>query len=360
MKILQAMPSTEITHIPTLSVVVPVFNDEQYLGQNLKSILANAGSVDIEIIVVDDGSTDRSSEVAEKVLVESDVNFKIIRKPNGGLSSARNVGFRAAEGIYVAFLDSDDFVSGTMYRSLTDFASKTGSVQVFARTKTFNNNDNTCQDFYDISYWDELLQGQSRRSFRPLESPLVFLTQPKICTRIWLREYLIRHKFEFPEGKVFEDICFHLRALALNGKVGIVDEVGLYYREDHTGRITGNIGPERYDVLDNACKFLNLQEISAVDRLHGGYLLAGLLKTVFWCRIGLPSNMKKEFDKRVARLFPMINPKWILEAYGVDHKVINRLLKVVSIYGTPPDRLRGILLWVGVRLKRMAPEKLLD
>ena len=95
-----------------ISVVIPLYNKAQAIQKNLDSVLAQTYK-DFEIVVVDDGSTDESANVAETVLRECKENGvecrgKVIRKPNGGVSSARNAGILAAKGEYIAFLDGDD------------------------------------------------------------------------------------------------------------------------------------------------------------------------------------------------------------------------------------------------------------
>lgn len=92
--------------MPHLSVIVPLYNAEQYLANCLDSLLAQSFT-DIEVICVNDGSSDKSGEIAAKYAA-ADGRFTLIDKPNGGPSSARNVGIREAHGTYVCFLDADD------------------------------------------------------------------------------------------------------------------------------------------------------------------------------------------------------------------------------------------------------------
>ena len=95
--------------MPMVSVIIPLYNVEEYLRQCLDSVVCQTLS-NIEIICVDDGSPDRSAEIAAEY-VEKYPNVKLIRKENGGLSSARNAGLEAAQGDYVFFLDSDDKIT---------------------------------------------------------------------------------------------------------------------------------------------------------------------------------------------------------------------------------------------------------
>ena len=99
-----------------ISIVVPVYNQDRYLAQCVESLLSQTFS-DIEIILVDDGSTDQSGTICDRY-EKMDVRIRVIHKVNGGLSDARDAGIDAAEGEYIAFVDSDDFVAKEMYDKL--------------------------------------------------------------------------------------------------------------------------------------------------------------------------------------------------------------------------------------------------
>lgn len=99
-----------------LTVVVPVYNVEKYLGKCIDSILDQTLAVD-EIILVDDGSKDKSGEIADEYAARYE-NIKVIHQKNGGLSAARNTGIDAATKEYIAFVDSDDYIDSAMYERL--------------------------------------------------------------------------------------------------------------------------------------------------------------------------------------------------------------------------------------------------
>lgn len=101
---------------PLVSIVVPIYNVEQYLEQCVNSLTAQTYT-NIEIILVNDGSTDGSGEICQR-LATTDTRIKVIEKENGGLSDARNVGLEASVGAYVTFIDSDDFVTDTYVQRL--------------------------------------------------------------------------------------------------------------------------------------------------------------------------------------------------------------------------------------------------
>lgn len=109
---------------PAVSVIVPVYNTERYLERCIKSIQCQTLS-DLEIILVDDGSTDGCPALCDG-FAEKDGRIRVIRKKNGGVSSARNAGLDAAGGEYIAFIDSDDYIEPEMYSSMLEKAKKFG------------------------------------------------------------------------------------------------------------------------------------------------------------------------------------------------------------------------------------------
>ena len=101
-----------------LSVIVPVYNEEKTIGRCLDSLLLQELQ-DMEILVVNDGSTDESGKVV-RAYMEKDPRVRMIEQENRGLGAARNSGIRAAKGNYIGFVDSDDFVDLAMYRVMVD------------------------------------------------------------------------------------------------------------------------------------------------------------------------------------------------------------------------------------------------
>ena len=102
--------------VSKISIIVAVYNVEKYLKRSLDSIL-NQSYKNIEVIIVNDGSTDNSRNICEKY-AELYSNIKVIHKENGGLSSARNIGIENATGEYIGFVDSDDYISSNMFEEM--------------------------------------------------------------------------------------------------------------------------------------------------------------------------------------------------------------------------------------------------
>ena len=95
-----------------ISVIVPVYKVEKYIEQTLESIYKQTYK-NFELVLVDDSGNDLSMELAKKYLSDKDIKVKYLKQPNGGLSSARNLGLKSSEGDFVCFVDSDDIIAET-------------------------------------------------------------------------------------------------------------------------------------------------------------------------------------------------------------------------------------------------------
>jgi glycosyltransferase involved in cell wall biosynthesis len=104
-----------------VSIITPVYNVERCIEKTINSII-NQSSKDFELLLIDDGSKDKSIEIAEKLLINSDVNYRIIIQENSGVSAARNKGISEAKGEYICFLDSDDYISEDYIKLMYDKA----------------------------------------------------------------------------------------------------------------------------------------------------------------------------------------------------------------------------------------------
>ena len=115
--------------MPKVSVIVPFYNVEGYIEKCLET-LVNQTLKEIEIILVNDGSTDRSIEIVKKFIKEYPEKIVYLEKENGGLSDARNFGLKHAKGEYIAFVDSDDYIEIDMYENMYNLAEKENSDMV--------------------------------------------------------------------------------------------------------------------------------------------------------------------------------------------------------------------------------------
>lgn len=199
------------------SIVVPVYNVESYLNDCLKSLQAQ-DYTDFEVICVNDGSTDSSREI----LTEWETRFpqmRVIDRENGGLSAARNTGLAVADGDYVVFVDSDDWVEPTMLARLAEESNGEDMI-CFACRRTDNNTYDTLQSEQD--------RGWSYYNHHALEHREV----PFVCVwqRCYRREFLEENYLRFREGILHEDNEFTPRACFKAKSIKTIPDVLYNYR----------------------------------------------------------------------------------------------------------------------------------
>lgn len=212
-----------------VSVIVPVYNTQKYLETCLTSLIEQ--TLDgLEIIVVNDGSTDNSSEIIEWFQRRYERRLIVVNKENGGLSSARNAGFRVARGEYVGFVDSDDFVDRRMYEVL------------YTRAK--ESNLDIVQCLY-LNWYDS--NPSKNHPYRFLEHDSAIMTgkdyfelDPSVgaCDKLYKKNFLDRIDFRFEEGIYAEDALLIPQVFYWATRVQYVNEIFYYYRRDNANSIT--------------------------------------------------------------------------------------------------------------------------
>lgn len=213
---------------PSVSILVPCYNVEKYLNQCLDSIV-NQTLKDIEIICINDGSTDSTLDII-KSYADKDKRVKIIDKPNEGYGKSMNRGLDAATGEYVGIVESDDWVDTDMFKKLYDIASK-------------NDADIVKSDFYEYTTTDGeknvkknlLPEWDLNRIITPRKNISIFFTQPSIWSAIYKREFLNNNNIRFLEspGASYQDLGFSFKVWLMADRVYLTPDAYLHYRCDN-------------------------------------------------------------------------------------------------------------------------------
>lgn len=218
---------------PKVSVIVPMYKVEEYLRQCLDSAVKQT-LPNIEIICVDDGSPDRSAEIAAEY-AEKYNTVKLVRKENGGLSSARNAGLDVATGEYVYFLDSDDFIEPEMLEELCGKADAEQLDVVYFNTHLyFENQQVRDQNQNYLNYYTRkgdysgVYSGQAL--FALMRENHEFL--PSACLQLVRRSIIEENRVRFYNGIIHEDNLFSFQCAILARRTGYLDKA-FYYRRMH-------------------------------------------------------------------------------------------------------------------------------
>ena len=221
-------------HMPLVSVIIPAYNAEDYISQCLSSVLSQTLS-DIEVIVVDDGSTDRTASIVEE-LTHRDGRIRLIRQENQCAGVARNKGMEVAEGKYLYFLDADDWIELDSLEKLCSSAESLGSDIVVARSEGF---DNQTGETWLIDY---ALNGVP---FDTLIRPSFYADRLFQRFMGWPWDKLYRAEFIQSSGLLFQplrttnDAYFVFCSLMLAGGVSCVDKVLFHHRANNRKSLEG-------------------------------------------------------------------------------------------------------------------------
>lgn len=225
-----------------ISIIVPIYNIENYIEECVQSII-NQSYKDLEIILVDDGSSDNSPLICDE-LAKKDNRIRVIHKKNGGLSSARNAGIEIAKGEYFGFVDGDDIINKDMYDYLLNIAIKEEADIVQCEYKRFTEKS----EIIDENYHNEITIFSNIDAMKNLHKPGINISSIVIWSKIYKRELF--EGIIFPKGKIHEDENIAYKLFYKANKLIYTKRELYYYRNTPNSIITSKYNKNRLDVLD--------------------------------------------------------------------------------------------------------------
>ena len=251
-----------------ISVIVPVYNVEKYLEKSVLSI-KNQTYNNIEILLIDDGSTDSSSKICDK-LAKNNHSIKVFHKKNGGLSDARNYGIKKSKGKYICFVDSDDLINNFMIEELYDSIIKNNAQVSVCNFKYIHNdkcNIKMCEKKEKIKRKIVLNKEMSLKMMVNLNEKFAV----NVCNKMFEKKLFTDDCF-FPVGRLYEDMIITTKILSKVSKVVYID-CDLYYYLQRTNSITKKFNKKEYDHIIMSKKVLNFIKINnpAVESYFTSY-----------------------------------------------------------------------------------------
>ena len=254
-----------------LSIIVPVYNTAGYLEQCVNSLLAQPiPEDDFEILLVNDGSIDQSLDVMQRFLIENPDIIEIIDTENGGQGRARNLALDVAQGDYIGFADSDDWVADDMYARLLTEAEETDA-------------DIAVCNAYSVSGSEQTVMNA-----RPQGTDIS--AAGSVWNKIFRRSLV--GNIRFPEGVWYEDFAFSAKLLLLSQKTVFLDEPLYYYRASHPSTMRNQNAVKNLDILtvmDDVAAFAGEKGKDAVDFFIINHILVDAIKRV---------NLQNSLDKK--------------------------------------------------------------
>ena len=228
-----------MTHSPEISIIVPVYRVEQYLNDCIDSILAQTFT-DFEVILVDDGSPDNCPALCDAAAAK-DSRIRVIHKPNGGVSTARNAGLDAARGSWIGFVDPDDTIERTYYEKLYCAAKQSGA-EIASCNMLYLELDGSESSYQDMPLRNEVISGEEA-IHRIRLTPLV-----QAATRLHRRD--VFDGLRFPVGKNYEDAFTTPAIFERITQVACVEETLYHYLFNPKGIMRGTASLKIMDEID--------------------------------------------------------------------------------------------------------------
>lgn len=234
--------------IPKISIIIPIYNAEKFLDKCLKSVIGQTLE-DIEIICINDGSTDGSLTIVQKFAAQ-DTCIKVISQNNKGLSVSRNIGLSMAKGKYVGFLDADDYIDSDFYAKLYQSAEQENA-DIAAASIELCGKDETKSI---IEYDRYIVSSDKTEKFLLLGIP----EYNYVWNKIYRLDFLTNHNLLFKENIYYEDIIFSIQVIYFSHKIVCVPQVKYHYQYNENSIVnTTDADEQKKQHYFNALRFQN-------------------------------------------------------------------------------------------------------
>ena len=265
-----------------VSVIIPVYNVEAYIRDCVESVV-NQTYCNLEIILVDDGSTDQSGKICDK-LKETDKRIFVIHKANGGLSDARNAGIDAATGKYITFIDSDDFVAVNYVEYLLGLI------------KEYNADISVCEykETFSRNIEEYKIEKDEKRIFDGKEGTLNLLYQKNFtssaCAKMYKTELF--SDVRFPKGKLHEDVAVMYLLFMNSKRISKGEEVLYFYYQRKGSIVNSEFNSRRMDYLTHTKQII--EKMKKIDVALWKAAVSRHISACFQILFSMPNNKVKE------------------------------------------------------------------
>lgn len=269
-----------------LTIIVPAYNVEAYIEECLNS-LVNQTVRNHKIIIVNDGSTDKTEEKCLKYKEEYEELITYVYQDNKGLGGARNTGMQYVDTPYLTFLDSDDWLSIKFVEKFSKLMEWTDEKpeMVFTLPWVFDSVTNRILSWKDKEIYDSIFEVKENKSYvktNVRKNPELYKLEVSSCRKIYKTEFLEDNKFFFPEKLKWEDVPGHFYLLNKANTCMALPEVGFFYRTNQGGQITSGGGKTRLDMVPIFEQLLKVQEENNFIEIERAYVLRLILDSSLW------------------------------------------------------------------------------
>ena len=290
----------KINYEPKVSVIIPVYNVEQYLRECLDSVV-NQTLKEIEIICVDDGSTDSSLEIL-KEYAEKDNRITVMKQTNLHAGVARNAGLAVARGEYLSFLDSDDwFELNMLEESYKKACEQNADIVIFNWTVVdeIKNKRLLSTDGVPFFVKEKLKYDVNYNFAQEISNNLFFISNPAPWNKLYKRDFILESSIRFQNLTCCNDIGFNTSALALSKKINIINKNFAYYRK-HATNTSNTKSEEKSDNIIKAGYYIlnNIKNNGLYNKLEDAFY-RGISVSFYWeyCRTTDLTNQTNKYKQ---------------------------------------------------------------
>lgn len=324
-----------------VSIIVPIYNAEAYLSQCLNSLIAQDYG-DFEIICIDDCSTDSSAAIARQYsALDSRVSF-FENTVNSGQGKSRMKGIAVANGDYIAFVDSDDYVAPN-YISSYVAASNNGALDLIIGGYTRDIDGNLTEKHVPDCVWS-------------------VVTYSVACCKMIKRSFILEHGISFPTARKGEDIFFNLSLYYSDAMYKVIDYCGYFYRLNRNSTTQTLARDSNFDnvIVDMFDEFIEQHDLSCLPQEKYSVIEYAYLANVFnalltycaGCNYPVLRQKYLVLKKQMLRQFPNYRSNQYLgwnKAKGQSFKIRMALFVMIKLEWIRADRIVLLLLTIAAK-----------
>ena len=323
---------------PKVSVIIPCYNVENYLRQCLDSVV-NQTLKEIEIICIDDGSTDYTLDILEEY-ASKDSRFKIIKQQNGGPGQARNAGLDIATGEYVSMLDSDDYFELNMLEKFYNTAVSKDTDIILCAANDFNDEENKHRRIR-CALVEKYLPFKKIFNYKDMPKYIFNFCIGWAWDKFYKKSFIDKYNLRYAQLKNSEDLTFVFLSLVLAKKISVLNEILISHRK-RSGSVEVTRENNPYDFIFAATKLRNdLINYGKYEEVEQSFV-NWFVPFAYWYCDTLKTDIRKEVCKELEKVFTDFNLYSKEKSYFFDKNTYYRLSGEEYAYFSFLERLFSI------------------
>ena len=303
-----------------ISVIFPFYNGEYYIEEAMDSLINQSIFEDIEVIIVDDGSTDNARFLVNKYVLDYD-NIHLFCQENEGVSSARNLAMKHVKGEYVHFMDADDFLPSDTYEKLYNLAKK-GDYDITSGAFLRFDDDKTWLEIISKYIYEDLNETMENIQLKDYPN---LTWDMLIWNKLYKRELLEKNNIQFPLGLRFQDNLFSIEVLSKASSIALIPDYVYFWRVRNIGKSE----TQKYNIkrMTDLIKIFGLLNEFIKENIHDKNVLA--IKYLKWLVYDIPGYI------RIIPSYPKENQEFLLESiYDIYESIPKEYTKDLNTHFT--------------------------